>query len=243
MYGKHSIRFDKWLVENKEIKSLQQARALILAGKALVNDQVISQAGFPIKVKDQVRIKESSKYYSRAAIKLEQTLQIWDINIKNKDILDIGSAHGGFTQVLLEMGARKIISLDLSYGQLHPNLRRDKRVHVMERQNIYHLKKNDLPFQPKIFTADLSFTTLRKLLPHLKAIIPQTTGFCLFKPQFEADQSQLVKGIVKDKRYIEYLLKDFREFLHCKQINYLAHLPSPIKGRKGNQEYLFWISL
>ena len=237
------MRLDEWLFKNKEIESLERARALVLAGRVLVNDQIISHNGFRIKDNVQVRIKKSSPYYSRAAFKLKGVLQMWDINFTNKKILDIGSAHGGFTQVLLEIGVQKVISLDLSYGQLHPTLRQDERVWVMERTNIYHIKKNDLPFEPDGFTADLSFTTLRKLLPYLKKTLPPMQGVCLFKPQFEADTSKLEKGIVRDEVYLESLLKSFQEFLVNEKIQYLAHSPSPITGKKGNQEYLFWISL
>ena len=237
------MRLDEWLLKYKKVESFKKAQALILSGRILVNDRVISHIGYNIKGENQVRIKELSQYYSRSALKLEKALKIWDINLEGKKILDIGSAHGGFTQIVLEMGAQKVISLDVSYGQLHPNLRKDKRVWVMERSNIYHTQKSDLLFEPDMFTADLSFTTLTKLLPHLKKILPQTQGVCLFKPQFEAKRFKLKKGIVKDKEYINELLEDFQKFLYEEKIQYIAHSPSPITGRKGNQEYLFWISI
>ncbi len=237
------MRLDEWLFKSEEeVESLEKARSLVLAGRVLVNERVISHVGFQVKNEVQVRVKNPPQYYSRAAFKLRGALQMWDINFANKKILDIGSAHGGFTQVLLEMGVQEVISLDLSYGQLHPNLRKDERVWPMERTNIYHTKKNDLPFEPDGFTVDISFTTLKKLLPYLKKILPQAQGVCLFKPQFEADKSKLEKGIVRDKVYIDNLLKSFQDFLVDEKIQYLAHSSSPITGRKGNQEYLFWIS-
>ena len=237
------MRLDHWLVEKRNIESLKKSQALILSGKVLVNERVISHAGFQVGEEEQIRIKASRQYYSRSALKLKAALKTWNFELKNKNCFDIGSSHGGFTQVLLEMGAHRVISLDLAYGQLHPNLRNHERVFVMERKNIYHITENELPFRPDIFTADLSFTRLEKLIVHLKKMIPQTQGICLFKPQFEADKAQIEKGIVKDENHLQDLLKAFKKFLSSQDVKYIAHLPAAIKGRKGNQEYLFWISL
>ena len=237
------IRLDEWLFENTEIQSLKKARAFILSGEVLVNNYPETSIAFQVKKPDQIRIRDQYKYYSRSALKLKKVLKQWKFPIKDHNFIDIGAAHGGFTQILLENKAKQVITVDVSYGQLHPNLRKDERVYCIERQNIFKLKKNTLPFQPDFFVSDLSFVSIRKLLVYLKNTWPDIQGICLFKPQFEAKPYQLEKGIVKKKEYQKSLIKDFQEFLRQQDIQFSASAPSSIKGSKGNQEYLFWIAL
>ena len=235
------MRLDKWLVQHTDI-TLKKARAFILSGEVLVNEQPQTSSAHQVKKTDNLRIRNQYHYYSRAALKLKGALEKWNFPVKNGSFIDIGAAHGGFTQVLLEHKAKQVITADVSYGQLHLNLRKDERVHCIERQNIFKLKKSSLPFQPNFFVGDLSFVSIRKLILYLKQTWPEIQGICLLKPQFEAKPKQLEKGIVKKALDRKKLIKDFLEFLNKENVKCISFTPSCIKGSKGNQEYLFWLA-
>ena len=242
-----SKRLDDRLVEDLGIVSKEKARGLILAGEVLVNEKPIYQAGKRIKAGDMIRLRRRSAYYSRAALKLKKAVEDWNFPIKGRSFLDIGAAHGGFTQILLEKEASRVITLDVSYGQLHPNIRDHKKVFVMERKNLYRVKASDLPCLPDAFVVDLSFTSLRKALLHIKSVLPSSEGICLLKPQFEIKASELSredvaeKGIIKNKIILDNIKSDFIDFLKIKNIDCIYWEPASILGRKGNQEFLFWI--
>ena len=234
-------RLDDWLVDHLEIGSRKEAQALILAGEVLVNEKPLSLIGSSVKTNDRVRLRRRSLYYSRAALKLKNAIESWNFKIKNRSFLDVGAAHGGFTQILLEKKASKVITVDVSYGQLHPSIRSNIKVFVLERKNFYHIKLTDLPYIPDAFVIDLSFTSLRNALLHLKSVLPSSEGICLFKPQFEAKPAELTRGIVKDKKVLENIKENFIQFLNEANIDHISYLPASILGRKGNQEFLFWI--
>ena len=242
-----SKRLDDQLIENFGIGSRKKAQGLILAGEVLVNGRPIYQAGKNIKTGDMISLRKRSPYYSRAALKLKKAVEGWKFPIKGRSFLDAGAAHGGFTQVLLEKEASRVTTLDVSYGQLHPDIRNHKKVFVMERKNLYHLKTSDLPYIPDAFVADLSFTSLRKALPHIRSVLPSSEGICLLKPQFEAKTSELSrgdiaeKGVIKNKVVLDSIKNDFMNFLKMKNIDLIYWEPASISGRKGNQEFLFWI--
>ncbi|MDH5716534.1 MAG: TlyA family RNA methyltransferase [Spirochaetia bacterium] len=235
------MRLDDWLVENGHAADKKKAEALILSGSVLVNDLVITHCGFQIKKNFNIRLKKQRKYVSRSAEKLKTVLEKWNFQTKNKTFIDIGASTGGFTDVLLNKGAAKVIALDVAYGFLHPKLRNDKRVTVIERKNIRQVKKEDLPFMPDYFTVDVSFISIQKVIHSLKKLQSVWQGIVLLKPQFEADKNALSKGIVKDKTEREKIVNDFLDFLKNEKIVCLNFDESAVKGTKGNIEYLVHI--
>ncbi|MDH5719944.1 MAG: TlyA family RNA methyltransferase [Spirochaetia bacterium] len=235
------MRLDQYLVEKEYLKSLSLAQSVILAGKVLVNDKVESRAGYSIKEKDVIRIKPIKEHVSRSAEKLKTALEKWNFDVKNRSFIDIGASTGGFTETLLEKGAVKVIALDVAYGFLHPKLRKDKRVFIFERKNIRRLKKEEMPFMPDYFTADVSFISIRKVLKSLQELRNSWEGIILFKPQFEADKKTLKKGIVSEETDRKKLLDDFYQYLKEYNITHVDTLKSSIAGTKGNIEYLIWL--
>ena len=242
-----SKRLDDRLIESFGIGSRGEAQGLILAGEVLVNGKPMYQAGKNIKTSDLVHLRRRSSYYSRAALKLKKVVEGWNFPIKGKSFLDVGAAHGGFTQVLLEKEASKVTTLDVSYGQLHPDIRNHKKVSVMERKSLYHLKTSDLRYIPDAFVVDLSFTSLRRALLHIRSVLSSSEGICLLKPQFEVKISELSrediaqKGVIKNTMALDNIKDDFIHFLKTKKIDCIHWEPSSILGRKGNQEFLFWV--
>ena len=238
---KGKVRLDQTLVDRSLAKDIHTSQALILAGKIIVNHQVISKAGYQTKNDDLIKIKKIRKWVSRSAEKLEAAIYTWKFPVYNQTFIDIGASTGGFTEFLLANSAKKIISLDIAYGFLHPKLRKNSNVYVVERQHICNTSLQDLPFNPSYFVMDVSFISQRRVLRHLKSIKLNWEGIFLFKPQFEAEPKELSKGVVKDPKCLEKLLDRIKNFLKEEKIEIKNVLPSPVLGKKGNQEFLFWL--
>lgn len=219
------------------------AQGIIYAGKVFVNEQRIDKPGASIRKNDIVRFAQLERDPSRAADKLRDFLIHYNIEIEETCSLDVGAAHGGFTKVLLERGAKSIICIDVSYGQLDMQLRKDPRVTVFERTPVCHLEKHRLPAKPDFFVADLSFIKASKSLPCIESLFTKRcSGIYLFKPQFEAGQDQLVKGIVISEQVREELKQQFRKWLAGCGWEILQEADSTLKGKKGNRESLFHIT-
>lgn len=222
--------------------SEKESRGLILAGKVYVNEKKIDKPGYFIREKDVVRYTQLNAYPSRAFKKLKSFIESKSIDISEKYVLDAGAAHGGFTKVLLEFNAAGVVCVDVSYGQLALNLRSHVNVYVKERISICALTKDQLPFQPDFFVADLSFISARKSLDCIRSLLRSpATGIYLFKPQFEANTEQLEKGVVKSEEQRTALLLDFIDWLEKNHWRVIAYEDSEVKGKKGNQETLFFI--
>ena len=239
-------RLDLRLLNDGLVDNLADVKVLILQRNILINETPATSISFPVLPTDIIRIKNDiHDYYSRAGLKLRKALDTWgDFIVQDRIFLDIGAAHGGFTQELINRGAKFVMALDVGYGQLHPNLRKNNRVIVKERCNFYKTTVSNFEYEPDAFTIDLSFTSLEKAILYIKKLWqPPKEAIILFKPQFEAtDLSELDKGIVKNEVYIQQLLSNFIINLQNNHsILVKDTLASPIKGRKGNQEYLLWI--
>ena len=234
-------RLDVEVAELGLAPSRARAQALILAGKVTVNGQVVTKAGTPVKAEAVVGVTEPDHpYASRGALKLEAAFDAFAIDPAGLDCLDVGASTGGFTDLMLVRGARRVIALDVGRGQLDWRLRTDDRVVVMEGINARRLGPDDLPFTAGLATIDVSFISLRlvvpALLPHLK---PGSHLVCLVKPQFEAGRDQVGKGgIVRDegvrRRVIDDTVAAITEF----GFELVGVIPSPIRGQKGNLEEL-----
>ena len=234
-------RLDVVLVDRGLAPSRARAQALILAGKVRLNDEVVSKAGTQIMVDARIEVETPDHpYVSRGALKLAAALDAFGISPEDLDCLDVGASTGGFTDLLLERGARRVIALDVGRGQLDWRLRNDPRVVVMERVNARHLDSTSLPFTVGLAVVDVSFISLRlvvpALLPHL---LPAAWLVCLVKPQFEAGRHEVGKGgIVRDESTRRDAIDGTVRALQNLDLELVGIVPSPIRGQKGNLEEL-----
>ena len=194
-------RLDTILVQRGFFSSRSQAAAAVLAGEVRVNGQPVTKAGTLLGAEVEISIKEEPRFVSRGGLKLEHAFEEFSIDVTGKTALDAGASTGGFTDCLLQHGARKVIAVDVGYGQLDWKLRNDPRVEVLERTNIRNLKPELLSETPAFATFDLSFISLKKVLPAVVACLqPDFQAVALIKPQFEAGRGQVGKGgVVRDE--------------------------------------------
>jgi len=235
------VRLDKLLLERGLAKSRERAKALILCGQVLVNKKVIDKAGTLVDVTSLIELKSPDHpYVSRGGLKLEAAIKNFNINLKDKNALDVGASTGGFTDCLLKHGAKKVYAVDVGYGLLDWRLRQDKRVILIERQNIRYLPKEKIPEPIDIATVDVSFISVKKVIPKVTEFLnPKGEIIILIKPQFEVGREKVGKGgIVRDEAIRQEAVKEIVNF--CKKLGFhiIGVIPSPILGAKGNQEYL-----
>jgi len=234
-------RLDVLMTERGLAPSRARAQALILAGKVRVNGEPVSKAGtrFPAAVEITV-LTPDHPYVSRGALKLEAALDAFSIPVAGRDCLDVGASTGGFTELLLERGARRVIALDVGHNQLDWKLRSDPRVLVFEGVNARHLQPGDLPFSCQLATMDLSFISLRLVVPAVLPLLdPGAHLVCLVKPQFEAGREEVGKGgIVRDEATRRSVIDGCVAALQGLGLELLGLVPSPIRGQKGNLEEL-----
>lgn len=236
-------RVDKMVVQAGITESREQARRLIMAGQIYdQNDQRYDKPGEKIPIDRELYLKgKPFPYVSRGGLKLEKAIDVFDLDLKDKIILDIGASTGGFTDVALQNGAALSYALDVGYNQLAFSLRQDPRVVVMERQNFRYSQLADFTHgQPQVATIDVSFISLSLILPPLQSIlIPGGPVVALIKPQFEAGKERVGKnGIIKDPLVHQQVLEEVLAFIT--QIGYeVRNLTfSPITGGEGNIEFL-----
>ncbi|MDX1764543.1 MAG: TlyA family RNA methyltransferase [bacterium] len=233
-------RVDKVLVARGLAPSREKARALILSGDVIVNEQRIDKAGFLIGEKDAIRIRGGgSSYVSRGGEKLERALEAFRIDPAGKIALDVGASTGGFTHCLLEGHAAQVYALDVGYGQLAWSLRQDPRVVTLERTNIRHATAADFPVLFDLITIDVSFISLVHVLPVVKSLLKGTGQLvALIKPQFEVGKGQVGKqGVVRDPSQHRDVIEKIQHFAAKIGLDPLAVVESPIRGPKGNREF------
>ncbi|WP_374721527.1 TlyA family RNA methyltransferase [Peribacillus tepidiphilus] len=240
-------RIDVLLVEQGLAETREKAKRAIMAGLVYVNEERVDKPGEKIPVDSKISVKgQVMPYVSRGGFKLEKALKTFDVNIKDKVLLDIGASTGGFTDCALQNGAKMSYALDVGYNQLAWKLRQDERVVVMERTNFRYVTPADLSGEmPNFASIDVSFISLTLILPVLKTLlVPNSDVIALIKPQFEAGREQVgKKGIVRDpKIHLEVIQKVTNFALQMgydvKNLSY-----SPITGGDGNIEFLlhlFW---
>ncbi len=234
-------RLDKVLVARGLAESREKAQALILAGQVFVEGRRVDKAGTKISPEAQIEIRgRGLPYVSRGGLKLEGALKVFGLAVKGWVCADIGASTGGFTDCLLKHGARKVYAIDVGRGQLHEKLRQDPRVVVMEGVNARYLKAQDLPEKVDLVTVDVSFISLRKILPAaLKILKPGGFILALIKPQFEVGPREVGRGGVvrehqKQRRVIEEIWAFGEKELGLKA---LGVAESPILGPSGNREF------
>jgi 23S rRNA (cytidine1920-2'-O)/16S rRNA (cytidine1409-2'-O)-methyltransferase len=223
------------------VPSRARAQALILAGKVRLNGEVESKAGTQVDPEAAIQIIEKDHpWVSRGALKLVAALDKFQISPEDLDCLDVGASTGGFTDVLLERGAQRVIALDVGRGQLDWRLRNDPRVIVMEGVNARHLDTVALPFRVALATIDVSFISLRLIVPALmQHLAPEAWLVCLVKPQFEAGREQVGKGgIVRDESIRRQTIDGTVDAIEKSGLELQGLVESPIRGQKGNLEEL-----
>ena len=234
-------RIDVLLVEMGYFESREQARRHIMAGSVFVDNQRVDKAGTAVKIDSDIRVKgKLIPYVSRGGLKLEKALKNFDLTVKDKVCMDIGASTGGFTDCMLQNGARKVYSVDVGYGQLAWKLRQDERVVCLERQNIRYLDESLLDEKPNFASIDVSFISLRLVLPKAWSILADSGRIvALIKPQFEAGREKVgKKGVVRDKAVHLEVIEMVIAFAKSIGFEILNLEFSPIKGPEGNIEYL-----
>ena len=238
-------RLDIYLAENGFTESREKAKSLIMEGVVYINDQKALKAGDTVLEKDRVEIRGSTlKYVSRGGLKLEKAIDSFNISLKDKICMDIGASTGGFTDCMLQNGAKTVYCVDVGYGQLAWKLRQDERVVNMERTNIRYVTKDDIKTPLDFASVDVAFISLKLVLPVAFNLLSESgEAVALIKPQFEAGREKVgKKGVVRDKNVhievIENVLSFTREMgFSISDVTY-----SPIKGPEGNIEYLMYIN-
>ncbi|HVC87134.1 MAG TPA: TlyA family RNA methyltransferase [Gaiellaceae bacterium] len=226
-------RLDVLLVERGLAESRAQAQALVMAG--LVPGH--SKAGEQVDEAAPLDVLAPPPYVSRAGHKLANALDAFGIDVAGLDVLDVGASTGGFTDVLLQRGAARVIALDVGYGQLHSKIRDDQRVVVLERVNARSL--TELPFAPQLVTCDVSFISARLALPAALALAaPGWQALVLVKPQFEAGRAEAPKGVVRDPAVQRRVVREVAEALAVCGGEAHGVVDSGLPGPKGNREFV-----
>ena len=238
------VRLDVRLVESGLAKSRALAQALILSQEVLVNGHVAQKASMSVDASDELTIKEKPPFVGRGGLKLKRALDAFSIDVHGLVCLDIGASTGGFTDCLLQSGAKRVYAVDVGYGQLDYSLRINPSVVVLERYNARNLSVCDI--EPVSFAcADVSFISLKHILhPMYRCLNTMSNVVVLIKPQFEAGRDKVQKGgIVRDVAVRADVCMDIMRY--AQQCGFLVCgiEPSPIKGAKGNVEYLLWIQV
>jgi 23S rRNA (cytidine1920-2'-O)/16S rRNA (cytidine1409-2'-O)-methyltransferase len=234
-------RLDAEMARRGLAESRERAVRLIMAGRVRVNSQPASKPDLRIDETAEILvISAGSEYASRGGYKLARAMDHFAIDAAGRRALDIGASTGGFTDVLLRRGAAHVIALDVGYGQLADRLRRDPRVTVIDRANIRHVDAAALPYRPDLVTIDVSFISLKLVLPAARALAaPVATLIALVKPQFEVGRGMVGKGgVVRDEALRAAALAEILEFARTHGFSVVGAIESPIAGAAGNREYL-----
>lgn len=243
-------RLDKILVDLGYFENKSKASASVLAGDVMVNGEIISKAGYQLNPEKEYEFTiKSMPYVSRGGYKLQKALDSFEFNPENRVCLDAGASTGGFTDCLLQRGAKFVYAVDVGYGQLAWKLRSDNRVKTIEKTNLKICGVNDIYDENEpvadLLVSDMSFISLERVLPNLKRLLnPQNHEMiCLIKPQFEAGKEYVEKGgVIKDKSVHKMVIKNVIDCAITLDYKICGLTFSSIKGPKGNIEYLIWIS-
>ena len=243
---KHKERLDVLLTQKGLCDSRSRAQALIMSGEVYVNGLKCDKAGTPVEVEAQIEIRGNAcPYVSRGGLKLEKALRDFGVDPAGCVCSDSGASTGGFTDCLLQKGAKKVFAIDVGYGQLAWSIRTDERVVCMERTNIRYVTPEDLGEPLDLSVVDVSFISLRIVLPAIKSLLKPTGQIvCLIKPQFEAGKDKVgKKGVVRDAAVHEEVLNSFLSLAAELGLTVRNLTFSPVKGPEGNIEFLGHLSM
>lgn len=234
-------RLDRLMVEKGLVISRQRAQAMIMAGNVLVNSQLVEKSGYLVSQDAQITLKcDALPYVSRGGLKLEKALESFEVSVQDLVCLDVGASTGGFTDCLLQHGASRVYAVDVGYGQLAWQLRQDSRVTPIERMNIRNMPRNMLPEPVDLVTIDVSFISLKIVVPAVMKFMTQTAQIiALIKPQFEVGKGKVGKGgVVRDPLQHESVIQELDLFFKDCGWTCFPVVPSPILGPSGNREFL-----
>jgi 23S rRNA (cytidine1920-2'-O)/16S rRNA (cytidine1409-2'-O)-methyltransferase len=237
-------RLDKILVEKGIVQSRERARALILAGRVAVEGRTIDKPGTLIEKEAKLQLRgEDQPYVSRGGIKLEGALNAFQIDPKGMVVMDVGASTGGFTDCVLQRGARKVYAVDVGYGQLAWKLQKDPRVVNLERRNIRYLRREEVEEKIDLILIDTSFISIEKFLSQLFHFLKKGGSIVsLIKPQFEVGKGEVGKGgVVRDSTLHEKVLERISQFSRELGLTVLGVIESPILGPKGNKEFFIYL--
>ena len=238
-------RLDVLVYEKGYADSREKAKAIIMAGQGYVDNQKADKCGAAYDEAVAVEVRGGLKYVSRGGLKLEKAMTCFSLDLHDKITMDIGASTGGFTDCMLQNGAKKVYAVDVGYGQLAWKLRTDERVVNLERTNMRSVTREQVPDPIDFFSIDVSFISLRLLLPVARKLLSDgAQAVCLIKPQFEAGRGKVgKKGVVRDPEVHVEVVEGIYHF--CLQNGYdvLGLSYSPIKGPEGNIEYLIHLRI
>ena len=238
------IRLDQLLVGRGLAQSRERAKVSIMEGLVFVDGQRVDKPGTPVDPEKPIELRgEQLAFVSRGGKKLEKALKVFPIDPTGCLCIDCGASTGGFTDVLLQNGAKKVYAVDVGYGQLAWKLRTDARVVNMERTNLRYVTPEQIPEPLDLAVMDVSFISIRLVLPAVRELLrPDGDVVCLIKPQFEAGREHVgKKGVVRDRAVHLAVLQSFLEFFPSAGFTLLGLDYSPIRGPEGNIEYLAWL--
>jgi 23S rRNA (cytidine1920-2'-O)/16S rRNA (cytidine1409-2'-O)-methyltransferase len=234
---------DRLLLERGLAESRERARALIMAGVVSAAGRRLDKPGALIPKDTELKVSEPLRYVSRGGLKLEAALAAFDVDVRGKVAIDVGASTGGFTDCLLQHGARRVYAVDVGHGQLDFGLRQDSRVVVLERQNVRYLGPEHTPEPVELATLDVSFISLTLALPPVVALIePGADIIALVKPQFELTPADVPKGVVRDAAKRLAAVEKIKRFAAASSLVVLGEIESPLTGPKGNREFLLHLS-
>ncbi len=239
-------RLDVLLVQKGLFESRERAKTSIMAGLIYVNGERADKPGSIYHADSEIEIRKNpNPFVSRGGLKLDKAINFFGIDLKGKKTMDVGASTGGFTDCMLQNGAEKVVAIDVGYGQLAWQLRNDERVLNLERTNIRYVKPEDIGMAVDFASIDVSFISLKIVLPAVKQLLNQAAGevLCLIKPQFEAGRDKVGKhGVVRDIAIHRQVVEEIVSFAIGVGFGVKGITYSPIKGPEGNIEYLCYLS-
>ena len=240
--SQNTQRLDTLVVQRGLVESRERAKQLILAGEVIVSGSAQVKPGQLISSDAEIVVKQPPRYVSRGGLKLEKALQVFQVDVRDRVAIDVGASTGGFTDCLLQHGAKFVYAVDVGHGQLAWKIRQDPRVCVIEGTNIRTIDVNRFESSIKVGVVDVSFISLQKVLPVVTQIVDPTGDvLVLVKPQFQAGRKHVGKGgVVRDVRVHLQVLRDLIQFIHGLDQSVMEISYSPIRGPAGNIEYLIW---
>jgi len=236
-------RLDLLLVERGLAETRSRAQALVMAGRVRVEGGVVDKAGAQIDPGASIEIEQPPRYVSRGGDKLQTALDRWSIDVRGELCLDVGASTGGFTDCLLQHGAERVVAVDVGRNQLHELLRADPRVVSIEQVNARELQPGQLPFVPRFLVVDVSFISLRLVLPPAVGCLGQPwRAVVLVKPQFEAGRSRAPGGVVRDPEVRREVVQNCCDLAAALPSVILGVCDSSVPGPAGNREYLLYLA-
>ena len=237
-------RLDCLIFERGLAESREKAKTIIMLGNVYVDHQKSDKPGTMLPEDAEIEVRgEGLRYVSRGGLKLEKAMSVFPIRLNDKITMDIGASTGGFTDCMLQNGAKKVYAVDVGYGQLAWKLRTDARVVNLERTNVRYLTKEQVPDEIDFFSVDVSFISLCLVLPVARNFMAENAqAVCLIKPQFEAGRGKVgKKGVVRDKAVHIEVIEKIHRFVLENGFSVLGLTYSPVKGPEGNIEYLIYL--